>query len=201
MALLWLNEIAFNAQLVRIPQALHSRFCDSFDELATNLGIQAVDGGNGVMEVDIRGASAPNFFKFCEDASVCAVSIGPQDVVPLMGRNLDSLLLKRAIEQGSVRLEKIPPDELMSSMREAAWELQQTPEEGAPETQGAYREAAVFELQHAGLLTPQEAARDARDWDEGLSERASGKHDGGGNHGELPLELTETAPDKYDPFL
>jgi hypothetical protein len=200
MALCFINELQWNAQFARIPAALRERFCDQVEELAINLGLRAVAADAGSVELDLRGASAANFFRWLEEANIAAVSLGPQDVVPLLGKSLDSLLLKRAIEQGSVRLEKLPPDEIMSTMREKAWELQQTPEEGAPETQGVYREAAVFELQHAGLITPQEAARDSRDWDEGLSERASGAHDGP-NRGELPFELRDEAPNQFDPFL
>jgi len=198
--LLYINELAFQQQISRIPAALRQTFADGFDELAHNLGIKITGAETGVLCVDVTLCSLPNLFRFLTDANICAVTVEPSDAIALLGRTLDGLMLKRALESATIRLERVQPENLMELVRDAAWGLQQTPEDpNAPETQGILRDAARTDLLHAGIITAAECARDHDGFLE-IAERATGKHDMP-DRGFLPDELRDAAPNQYDPFL
>jgi hypothetical protein len=191
MALLFTNELALREQLQRIPAALHDRFTNAIEELAANLGIRPIASTSNSVEVDISGASPANFFRFLEDAHIAAVSISPQDVVALLGRNLDSLLLKRAIERGEVKFEKLLPEEITPSLREAAWNLVGTTTEATQ----LDTELAQFDLKAAGLMTDADFLEPAE------PERFHGFHSSPNDSSAIPDEFREEPAPQYDPFL
>lgn len=197
MALCYTNELAWRANLAKIPAVLHDRFCDHVEELAINLGLRAVAANDHSIEIDLSHASPANFFKWIEDANIAAVSIGPQDVVALLGKNLDSLVLKRAIERGELRFEKLLPEEIMPKIREAAWSLVGTLEE---QPLGLDLELAKTDLIAAGLMTAKQFP-DLYEDPLALGDRYKGHHASPEDRYALPAEFTENTPTEFDPFL
>jgi hypothetical protein len=197
MALCFTNELAWRANLAKLPAVLHDRFCDSVEELAINLGLRAVAANSFSIEIDLAGASPANFFKWINDADIAAVSIGPQDIAPLMGRNLDSLVLKRAIERGEVSFEKLLPEEIMPRLREAAWSLIGTSEEPPV---GLDLELAKDDLIRAGFMTEKQFP-DLWEDPLALGDKYQSQHATHKSGTALPTELTENTPTEFDPFL
>lgn len=191
----FINEIEWNAALSRIPLALKEKFVSGVEELGANLGLDCIASEPGWLQIRIKG-TPQGLFQWFQDAHIVAVEVEAADIVPLLGKTFDALVLKRSIENGN-SLGRLEPHELMNALREAAWSLQATSDDPAVTT-GIYRDAAAFDLVHSGLMTQREV--DAGDPFEGLSEPASGRYDGGPNRGGLPVEMTETQPDQFDPF-
>jgi hypothetical protein len=132
-----------------------------------------------------------------EDAQIVAVEVEAADIVPLLGRTFDALLVKRGIDNGAVNLGRLEPHELMEALHNAAWSLQST-SDNPDETSGVYLDAAKFDLVRSGLMSQAEVDSTADPF--AGESQASGHYDGGGDHGELPIELTEAVPDQFDPF-
>lgn len=200
LAFCYLDELKWNAELEKVPAALRAKHITRLDnDLAQGYGVTHVQSDPGWTQV--RFTDAARFFAFLDAAHVCAVDLEPGDIPVLLGRGFDGLVLKRALERG-LSLGRLEPTEIMETVREAAWQLQATPEEPVPGD--TYYEMAVDDLEKAGLINKRqrnEAINTVRDPLAPKEAYSDGGIYSGGVPRNLPPEFQDDAPSQFDPFL
>ena len=128
-----------------------------------------------------------------------AVEIEAGDIVPLLGRTMDALVLKRGIERGVVKFDRLEMDEIMTTLRETAWGLQATSEEPEDNTGGGvFREMAEDDLLKAGFVSKRDLDTVNNPFPN--ESRYSGMHGGGRPLSYEGSEWSEAPDASIDPF-
>jgi hypothetical protein len=125
------------------------------EENAIERGILPTGHGDGFFVADITGARREDLIAWISEYAAC-VDVQRNDVVCLLGRGLDSLVLIRAFDnfttEVSRRLSNLTPDELLEACQRASWEYQQAQEVTHDGLEAALAKQAEIDLVNSGLL-------------------------------------------------
>ena len=145
------------------PRALQSRALDEAEDNLQERGIVFTGNGNGYVVADISRARPQDVIAWLFEWAAC-VNLQRGDVMALMGRSIDALVLVRGFDNYpahvTAKLSRLTPDEIIDACRRVSYELQaqanQTSEDDP--MRAAFAEQAEADLVNAGMLGEDEGA-------------------------------------------
>ena len=142
------------------PKALRSRALADAEANLIERGITFPSTGPGYVVADISRAKFTDVVAWLEEWMAC-VNIQRGDVISILGRDIDGLVLVRAFdvhpEQTTKKLSSLTPGEIVDACRNYAWELQAESNQ-LPENESMYHPQAEQDLINAGII-PKDSGR------------------------------------------
>lgn len=197
MGTAYINEVEWKQALSQIPVALHEKRICEIEQHGENLGVMVQQSGPGWLVFRLKNLRAPrDFFTWLEFCSIAAVELDPEDIPHLMGKNLDSLVLKRGLEKQEVTLGLLEPHQIMDTLRNLSHTLQASSSFGAaPIDESSLHYAEIEDdLVNAGLMP--RPYRVPAGFDEFSNQPLHGYH----QDVRLPKEFLPDPPDPLNPF-
>ena len=202
--IVYLDEKKLAERFTDVPRALQQK---KYEELGNYLDkiLPSTDYGQGCVRVNLNGVNRETVFNYLNQAPVACVDVEPADIFTLLGgRNLASLTVTRAIQNGDCVLERIEPDQLMETLQNAAWKAQAnngtadgSSREIDPDISFLQRTIAEEDLVNNGLLTRADID-DTDEWLDGDSNRA--KEAAAKEHEATVREVHQREQEALDPF-